>query len=65
MSVSWFATDGTFEADRTGRGEEDEISAAPNRWTAPDQPGPVHLWIVLRDSRGGTAWAEEVLEVVE
>ena len=65
MSVSWFANAGRFESDRTGRAEEDEASGSSNRWTAPDDSGPVHLWVVLRDSRGGTAWAEGVLEVSE
>lgn len=63
MSVSWFATGGTFDADRTGRGEDEESSATANRWTAPDQPGTVHFWIVLRDSRGGTAWIEGTIQV--
>jgi hypothetical protein len=63
MSVSWFATAGSFESDRTGRGEEEDTSSTANRWTAPDQPGTVHLWVVLRDSRGGAAWAEGTIDV--
>ncbi len=65
MSVSWFATAGAFESDRTGRDEDDTASGTANRWTAPDGSGPVHLWIVLRDSRGGTAWAEGDIQVAE
>jgi hypothetical protein len=32
-------------------------------WDAPGDAGTVHLWIVLRDSRGGVAFAEDDLVV--
>ena len=57
MRVSWFSTGGAFEEDRTGRGEEERESFTENRWTAPSSPGEVHLHAVLRDSRGGVAFA--------
>ncbi len=65
MSLSWYATAGAFESDRTGRGEEEDGSASSNRWTATETSGPVHVWVVLRDSRGGTAWADGAIEVRE
>lgn len=52
MRVSWYATSGVFEHDTTGRSEEDPETYSDNTWT-PDATGPVHLWVVLRDSRGG------------
>jgi hypothetical protein len=55
FSVSWFATAGTLEQSRTAAGE--------NRWRAPSSPGVVYLWVVLRDSRGGVAWASAQAEV--
>jgi hypothetical protein len=63
MRVSWFATAGSFESDRTGRAEDDQASTTDDAWVAPDVPGAVHLWRVLRDSRGGVAFAEDVLQV--
>jgi hypothetical protein len=63
MRVSWFATDGTFEHDRTGRGEEEMDTTTDNSWTPPTNPGPVHLWVVLRDSRGGVDFQAYELEV--
>src|SRR5262249_43408490 len=51
MRVSWFATAGTFAHDRTGRDEDETQTETDNAWTAPNDPGPVHVWVVLRDSR--------------
>jgi len=56
MRVAWFATDGTFDTDKTGRAEDDPATTSDNGWTAPSS-GTVHVWIVLRDSRGGVDWA--------
>lgn len=57
MRVSWFATDGKFDHEHTGRDENDTATTTVNRWTAPATPGLVHLWVVLRDSRGGVDFA--------
>ena len=57
MSVSWFATDGAFLDERTGRAENDLALDTSNEWTAPASSGAVQLWIVLRDSRGGSDFA--------
>ncbi len=60
LRVSWYATDGSFDNDRTGR-SEDEAAMTPftdNGWIAPSAPGVTsHLFVVLRDSRGGVAFA--------
>ena len=63
MRVSLYASAGDFEHDRTGRGETDTETAADDVWTAPSQPGPVHLWAVLRDSRGGIDFASFTIQV--
>lgn len=59
LFVSWFATAGAFEDDR---------SFAPGplrfegRWTPPRQPpADVQFWAVLRDGRGGITWAEQTV----
>jgi hypothetical protein len=54
LRVSWFASDGSFEHDRTGRGEVETELFTRNDWTAPTDAQVVHFWVVLRDSRGGT-----------
>jgi len=56
IRVSWFATAGKFDHDRTGTGENDPGSSSSNQWLAPAEPGVVHFWVVLRDSRGGIDW---------
>jgi hypothetical protein len=57
LRVSWFATGGAFDHDRTGRGEEEIETSTDNVWQTP-AAGPAHLWVVLRDSRGGVDFAE-------
>jgi len=56
MRVSWYTTGGAFEHDVTGRSEFESETFADNTWT-PGNPGPVHMWVVLHDSRGGTDFA--------
>lgn len=57
IRVSWFVSGGTVESDRTGRGADEMETFADDVWTTPDTPGPAHLWVVVRDSRGGVAFA--------
>lgn len=63
MRVSWFATGGAFDGDHTGRDTNELDSFSENAWTAPSQPGTVHVWVVLRDERGGAGWKAFVLDV--
>ena len=64
MRVSWFATAGRFEHERTGRAEDEasELST-DNTWTAPDESMELRLWVVLRDDRGGVGWGSYRLQV--
>ncbi len=55
MRVSWFATAGTLPVDATAVAEDDPATSASTTWHTPAAPGPVWLWVVLRDSRGGIA----------
>lgn len=57
LRVSWFSTAGDFDNDRTGRAEDELDSFTENRWTAPPHGGEVHLFVVLRDARGGVDYA--------
>jgi hypothetical protein len=63
MAVAWYTTGGSFDADRTGRDATDLATTSDNGWTAPTVAGNVHLWVVLRDDRGGVGWAEYVFDV--
>ncbi len=61
MRVSWFATAGTFDSDRTGRAEDELETFTENVWAAPSEPRTTHLFVVLRDARGGVAFTTQVL----
>ncbi len=57
MRVSWFATAGSLAVDATLVDEDDPATMASTTWHTP-AAGPVFLWVVLRDSRGGIAARE-------
>jgi hypothetical protein len=63
MAVAWFATNGTFDDDRTGRDSTDFANTSDNGWTAPRDRGLVHIWVILRDNRGGVGWADYRVQV--
>lgn len=74
LRVSWYATAGELCSDATGRTEQelaeglgaDEQAPAgdsANCWRAPDEPGRATLWIVLRDSRGGSSIFQQTIDV--
>ncbi|MGA2450125.1 MAG: hypothetical protein ABTD50_15705 [Polyangiaceae bacterium] len=63
MQVAWYATAGTFDDDSTGRDQSDLTTSSDNVWHAPSQPGPVHLWVVLQDDRGGSGWESYTISV--
>lgn len=57
LRVSWFTTAGSFDRDRTGRNEDESETFTENTWTAPAEARVSHLSFVLRDARGGVAFA--------
>jgi hypothetical protein len=63
ITVSWFASGGAFDFDSTGRESSDPAASSDNVWHAPAQPALVHVWVILRDERGGVGWAEYQLDV--
>mgnify|MGYP001545699584 CR=1 FL=1 len=63
LSLSWFATAGSFAHDRTGRAETETDLTTDNSWTAPAAAGLVHFWVLLRDVRGGVDFAETAIMV--
>ncbi len=65
LRVSWFATGGSFDHDVTGRSQTDQETFTQNVWHAPATPGPVYLWTVLRDDRGGIDFAGAEIDVTQ
>jgi hypothetical protein len=63
MVASWYATAGALDLDRVGRDGSDLATTVDNGWTAPSSAGTVHLWIVLRDARGGVGWGSYTIVV--
>ncbi len=63
LITSWFATAGAMALDEVEVAGTDTATSASNQWTAPTTTGPVHLWVVLRDSRGGVDFGEFLLMV--
>jgi hypothetical protein len=63
LRVSFFTTAGSFDLDRSGRDESDPATFTDNVWHVPNEPTHVTLWFVLRDSRGGVAFATATLDV--
>jgi plastocyanin len=63
LHMSWFATAGSFTHDRTGVASDETSTSTTNSWKAPLEAMDVYLWLVLRDSRGGTAFKSYQLHV--
>jgi hypothetical protein len=63
IHVSWYASAGRFDQDRTGNAGSDDATTSDDGWAPPTQATTVDLWVVLRDDRGGIGWAEYVLDV--
>jgi hypothetical protein len=57
MQVAWYSSDGTFDTESTGRASDDMATTSDDGWQAPDAAQTTHVWIVLRDSRGGVDFA--------
>jgi hypothetical protein len=58
MQVAWYSSSGALDTESTGRAEDDFTTTSDDGWTAPSAPTTAHLWVVLRDSRGGVDFAE-------
>lgn len=63
MRVAWHVSAGKLDTESTGCAEDDPTPSSSNIWTAPSTPGNVKLWVVLRDSRGGSDFAAYDLKV--
>jgi len=68
LRFSFFTTSGTFESARTGPSGAEAPDGTPTSattWHVGALPGLVHLFVVLRDSRGGVDFSATTVMVVE
>ncbi len=64
LEYSWYVTAGGLDDGETGGTNPlDPAPPVENTWTAPEEVGPVTLWLVQRDRRGGMSWIERCLLV--
>lgn len=63
IRASWLASNGEIGAARNGRAEDDESRDLATTWRAPASTSTSTIWVVLRDSRGGTVWRTVVARV--
>lgn len=63
IRIAWFANGGHFDEPRTGRAEDDGATSSANGWTAPSSAGPITLWVVARDDRGGASFSAHSIVV--
>lgn len=63
LVVTWFSSAGALDEERSDGNLDGELPAATNTFTAPNEPGEVRLWAVVRDDRGGVSWRAGRLRV--
>jgi hypothetical protein len=57
---TWLISGGSVDLDIS---YGDDAGRSANRWHSPGATGPATLWVVLRDGRGGTDWAEQEINL--
>ena len=63
-TFSWFVTAGELRDGRTEDGQDAQGNLLQgNEYTAPAEPGPVTLWLLLRDNRDGEDWLTRTIQV--
>jgi hypothetical protein len=63
MQVAWYTSAGTVDTESTGRASDDLTTTTDNGLDTTGISGIIHVWVVLRDSRGGVAYAQYDLVV--
>ncbi len=63
MAAAFYALAGRFSVERVGTAADDFSTGAQSVWAAPQTPGAVSLWFVLRDDRGGAGTASATITV--
>jgi hypothetical protein len=65
LQVDWYVSAGTWETSTTLFDSENTAPQANNVWLAPKDASEVSLWVVLRDSRGGSDFITQAWHVSE
>jgi hypothetical protein len=65
MQIAWYSSEGALDTESTGRASDDLETTTENGWAAPASGGTIHLWVILRDSRGGVDYSDNELVVVK
>jgi hypothetical protein len=60
LDLSWYVTKGALRDDTSIAGSD---SDAENTYVAPNESGIVHVFVVLRDERGGIAFESRAIDV--
>jgi hypothetical protein len=63
LRVNWYVSAGELSSEVTEASESNAELHSSNTWTAPAESGSVSLWVVLRDSRGGSDYQTYTLGV--
>ena len=63
MAAAFYASAGRFSVERVGTAADGFTTGAQSVWAAPQTPGAVSLWFVLRDDRGGAGTASATITV--
>ncbi len=63
LTVSWYANDGAMVYDISVRTPDNPSTVVDNQWVAPTSTGLVHMWVVLRDDRGGVDFGDFAFDV--
>ena len=57
ISVAWYSDVGGFSVPENGVASNDpDITSTTNTWTAPEGDRAAHVWVVVRDERGGVGF---------
>ena len=65
ISVAWYTSRGHFASEQTGLDESEagDRHHSENTLHPGAEPGPITLWLVIRDTRGGQSWQTYLLQI--
>lgn len=61
IEIAWFTDAGSFDIAQTDIPAP--ATSAENQWQVPASPGTAHVWLVIRDNRGGVGWEQVVVRI--
>jgi hypothetical protein len=63
LTLAWYVTAGAMHFDLVARTPDNPSTVGDNQWVAPSSAQLVHMWLVLRDDRGGVDFGEYAFDV--